>query len=44
MVCIECQINKDTGLFDLETKGKQEIDDLCQFHDEVFDTSYWEGE
>ena len=39
LVCVECQINTD--LFgkeqnDYETKGKQEIDDLCHFHNEIF--------
>jgi hypothetical protein len=36
MVCIECQINKDLGLFDLKTTGKQEVGDLCSYHDEIF--------
>ena len=36
MICVECEINTDLGLFDLETKGKQEVDDLCFFHNEIF--------
>lgn len=36
MICVECQINKDLGLFDFETKGKQQVDDLCNFHNEIF--------
>ena len=37
MICVECQINTNYGFFDLETKGKQEIGDLCKFHDEIFE-------
>ena len=40
MKCFECQINTDYGFFDLETEGKQEVGDLCHFHNEVFDTSF----
>lgn len=36
MICVECEINTDIGLFDLETTGKQEVDDLCRYHDEIF--------
>ena len=36
MICVECEINSDLYLFDLETTGKQEIDDLCYFHNEIF--------
>ena len=36
MKCVECQINIDYGFFDLETEGKQEVGDLCDFHNEIF--------
>ena len=39
MICIECEIN--LNLFgsdqdEYETNGKQEVGDLCYFHDEIF--------
>lgn len=37
MICVECEINTDLGLFDLETNGKQEVNDLCNYHDEIFE-------
>lgn len=40
MKCVECEINKN--LFgeeqnDYETNGLQEVDDLCSFHNEIFE-------
>lgn len=40
MKCIECQINKN--LFgeeqnDYEINGLQEVNDLCSFHNEIFE-------
>jgi len=40
MNCIECEINKN--LFgkeqnDYETNGLQEVNDLCSFHNEIFE-------
>ena len=40
MICVECEINREWGFFDFETKGKQEVGDLCNFHNEIFDTSF----
>jgi len=39
-MCIECEINNN--LFgekqnDYETNGVQEVDDLCSFHNEIFE-------
>lgn len=40
MICVECEIN--LNLFgsdqdEYETNGKQEVGDLCEFHDEIFE-------